>query len=206
MLKHCGEEQHGGPRSPKMRSLLSAASLLHGYVNQIFVFKSQLLRGIVWCDALAIDHEPYLRRLEAEPAAVRVHELSQRSGLLDFELHLAPLLILDLQLNVPSFSHPNEYRNTKLEKHWNSLSPLSQNGYGLGLNSCSSGLDPRLPAQGLGSKIHEFPQLVSQNSTRIHKNSINFHKAYIILSKLIHVLLIFRGPTGPKALDPSPWI
>merc|ERR1719215_1480406 len=76
--------------------------LLHGDIDEVFVLQPQLLCCVVRRDALSIHHEAHLRRLQPQPAAVGVHELPQRRGLLDLELHLAALLVLHLQLDVAS--------------------------------------------------------------------------------------------------------
>merc|ERR1719262_1661923 len=77
-----------------------ATRLLHGHINEVFILQPQLLRRVVRCDALAVHHEANLGTLQAEATAISVHQLTQRRRLLDLELYLAPLLVLDLQLDV----------------------------------------------------------------------------------------------------------
>merc|ERR1719498_1094394 len=77
-----------------------AARRLHGHVDEVLVFQTQLVRGVVGSDPLAVDHKADLRGLQTQAAAVGVHELPQRRGLLDLELDLAALLVLHLELDV----------------------------------------------------------------------------------------------------------
>merc|ERR1719453_1380698 len=77
-----------------------SSSLFHRDVDQVLIFQSQLLCCVIWSNAFTIYHEADLRGLQTKAAAVCIHELPQRSGLLDLELDLTALLILNFQLDV----------------------------------------------------------------------------------------------------------
>eukprot|EP00929_Paragymnodinium_shiwhaense_P040398 TRINITY_DN2109_c0_g1_i5.p1 TRINITY_DN2109_c0_g1~~TRINITY_DN2109_c0_g1_i5.p1 ORF type:complete len:120 (+),score=10.01 TRINITY_DN2109_c0_g1_i5:85-444(+) len=83
-------------------SATTSSRLFHGHIDEIFVLESQLLGSVIWRNALAINHESHLGGLQTQAAAVSIHQLAEGRRLLDLELHLAALLILDLQLDVRS--------------------------------------------------------------------------------------------------------
>merc|ERR1719326_1687535 len=106
------------PPPLQKHSARGTASLLHGHINKILIFKPEFLCGVVRCNPLAIDHEANLRGLKPQARAIGIHEFPERSALLDLELDLTSLLILHLQLNVGTsgiLSHGSEVAGTCLQ-------------------------------------------------------------------------------------------
>ena len=77
-----------------------SARLLDHYVDFVAIIHLERLRGVVVLDALAIENEAALVVRKALALAIGFHELLQLSGPLDLEEYLAPVLRLDLDIEL----------------------------------------------------------------------------------------------------------
>ena len=77
-----------------------SARLLDHYVDFVAIIHLERLRGVVVLDALTIEDEATLVVRKALALAIGFHELLQLSGPLDLEENLAPVLRLDLDIEL----------------------------------------------------------------------------------------------------------
>ena len=78
--------------------LALAALLLLEYLHGVSVLHSVVSWGVLRPQSGAIEGEADSLETEALPAAVCVHQLSERRSLLDLEVHNCPVLIRHLQV------------------------------------------------------------------------------------------------------------